>query len=168
MKIERRLSAKTDTRGLSEILLRVSVCGGQARIKSGVFVPASRFRDGAIVVPRGASKEAIELREAAVALQELEALIGREAAKPGATYKNISEIQRGIKGNKFKPGTLIETVEAYVEAHPLSANRCRIYGQLIARINEWQPNLMASDLTEAHLEKFRKHLDNGTRCNTVV
>lgn len=62
-KIARGISAKRDGNGRSEVMLRVTVDRmTQIRLRSGIFVPANRFKDGVITMPRANQKEVQELR----------------------------------------------------------------------------------------------------------
>ena len=63
--IIRTLSTRTDKTGKSEVMLRLSIDRNhKQRIKSGIFINASRFRDGSIIKPRANRKEAEELTQA--------------------------------------------------------------------------------------------------------
>ena len=55
--ITRSLSSKVNGNGESEIMLRLSVSRDlRLRLKSGIFVDPSRFRDGKFVMPRADRK----------------------------------------------------------------------------------------------------------------
>lgn len=70
---KRELSKKVNSAGESEIILRISAGRGvQPRIKTGIFIKPSRFKNGAIVKPRSNQKEAAELRKAETDLIKLE------------------------------------------------------------------------------------------------
>jgi len=74
--IKRTISAKTDKTGKAEVLLRISIDRNhKQRIKSGIFIPTNRFRDGEIIKPRANRKEAEELTSIENSLIELERLI---------------------------------------------------------------------------------------------
>lgn len=71
--ITRTLSAKTDKTGKAEVLLRISIDRNhKQRVKSGIFIPTNRFRDGEIIKPRANRKEAEELTQIENSLIELE------------------------------------------------------------------------------------------------
>lgn len=72
-KIVRSLSAKTDQYGRAEILFRLTINRTtQLRFKTGLYVAASRFKNGEIVKPRANQKELEELREVESSLVSLE------------------------------------------------------------------------------------------------
>lgn len=74
--IKRTISAKTDQTGKAEVLLRISIDRNhKQRIKSGIFIPANRFRDGEIIKPRANRKEADALTQIENSLVELERMI---------------------------------------------------------------------------------------------
>lgn len=74
--IKRTLSARTNQTGKSEIMLRLSVSRECIiRLKSGLFVSATRFRNGEIIKPRANRKEAEELTQIENDLISLERLI---------------------------------------------------------------------------------------------
>ncbi|MBD5282882.1 MAG: site-specific integrase [Bacteroides sp.] len=63
--ITRTISAKVDKTGKAELMLRLSIDRNhKQRIKSGIFIAASRFRDGVIIKPRANRREAEELTQA--------------------------------------------------------------------------------------------------------
>ena len=72
-KIVRSLSAKADQYGRAEILFRLTINRTtQLRLKTGLYVSASRFKNGEIVKPRANQKELEELREVEGSLVALE------------------------------------------------------------------------------------------------
>lgn len=72
-KIVRSLSAKADQYGRAEILFRLTINRTtQLRLKTGLYVSASRFKNGEIVKPRANQKELEELREVESSLVSLE------------------------------------------------------------------------------------------------
>lgn len=82
--IQRSLSAKVNDNGKSEIMLRLSLSkNDKIRIKSGIFVSASRFKDGTFIKPRANQQELAELRDAEDRLISLERfLIGLSETHP--------------------------------------------------------------------------------------
>jgi len=74
--ITRNLSSKVNGNGESEIMLRLTVSRElRLRLKSGIFVDASRFRDGKFVMPRADRKALTKLQEINDKLVSLETLI---------------------------------------------------------------------------------------------
>lgn len=61
--ITRSLSSKVNANGEAEIMLRLSVSRElRLRLKSGIFVEATRFRDGKIIMPRADRKTLAKLQ----------------------------------------------------------------------------------------------------------
>ena len=61
--ITRSLSSKVNGNGESEIMLRLSVSRDlRLRLKSGIFVDPSRFRDGKFIMPRADRKTLANLQ----------------------------------------------------------------------------------------------------------
>lgn len=59
--IQRSLSTKVNDNDKSEIMLRLSLSkNDKIRIKSGIFVLASRFKDGTFIKPRANQQEIAE------------------------------------------------------------------------------------------------------------
>lgn len=74
--IVRTISAKTDKTGKAELLLRISIDRNhKQRIKSGIFIPANRFREGEIIKPRANRKEAEELKRLEDKIVDVERMI---------------------------------------------------------------------------------------------
>lgn len=70
---KRELSQKINSAGKSEIIIRLTIGRGiQPRLKSGLFITPTRFKDGAIIKPRANQAEAAELRKVEAELTELE------------------------------------------------------------------------------------------------
>lgn len=72
-KVTASLSTRVDARGKSEVLLRF--VGGRDhiyRLHSRIFISPSRWKDGAVVVPRLETQEQRELRKAKRDLEDLE------------------------------------------------------------------------------------------------
>lgn len=74
--IKRSISKRPDKFGKAEIMLRLSVSRQIIlRLKSGIFVDSSRFKDDKFIIPRANPIEAAELRIREAILQDLERLI---------------------------------------------------------------------------------------------
>lgn len=71
--ITRSLSSKVNSNGESEIMLRLSVSRDlRLRLKSGIFVDPSRFRDGKFIMPRADRKTLANLQTISDNLVSLE------------------------------------------------------------------------------------------------
>lgn len=77
--IKRSISAKTNPSGRAEIMLRLSISHSVAhRIKSGVFVSPSRFKDGKFIIPRDAEEKKV-IREIEDKVESIEKFLIRLA-----------------------------------------------------------------------------------------
>lgn len=99
-KIVRSLSAKTDQYGRAEILFRLTINRTtQLRFKTGLYVAASRFKNGEIVKPRANQKELEELREVESSLVSLEQfLLKLTETTPHENLQRISSLKRLTAG----------------------------------------------------------------------
>lgn len=71
--IKRYISPKVDKRGMSEIFFRISLTKNvKYRVKSGIYINATRFKDGEIIKPRANQKEIVLLRGIERSLEEIE------------------------------------------------------------------------------------------------
>ena len=71
-KITRTLSSRTNKLGTAEIKLRISVSHSMSyRIKSGIYVSSSRFKDGKFIIPRDAEEKKY-VREIEAKLEAIE------------------------------------------------------------------------------------------------
>ena len=106
--IQRSLSTKVNDNGKSEIMLRLSLSkNDKIRIKSGIFVLASRFKDGAFIKPRANQQEIAELRDTEDRLISLERfLIGLSETHPIKELTKdfiAKEIDRWRNPEKYAP-----------------------------------------------------------------
>lgn len=137
--IKRNISTKSNADGLSEILLRVVVSMDiKFRIKSGIFIESSRFRDGKIVKPKLNQKEAEDIRKIDDSLVNLERFIiglvessPKEKLTKDYLYLKIDEWRNPDKYNveEVKPDamTFDEIFKTYLDFKNLSAIRVRQY-----------------------------------------
>ena len=143
--IKRTLSAKADQTGKAEILLRINIDRThQQRIKSGIFVTASRFRDGEFIKPRANQKELQELNKTEAELKDLENFILKLCQDYGAeiltkdfflgaidSYRHPEEHKESLKG-------FFEVFKEFVEASPLVTRRIDHYKVLYRELYRFQ------------------------------
>lgn len=145
-KITTSLSRAVDGRGLSEILLRVSVARGKVyRLQSGLFVPPSRWKDGAIVIPRLETAEQLALRETRDRLEDLERCLLDEVAATGRDALTrdhlLAALDRfahpGRQGSAGAAG-FFPALDEYIATQKVSALRLQHYGVIARALRRWE------------------------------
>lgn len=148
--IQRSLSAKVNDNGKSEIMLRLSLSkNDKIRIKSGIFVSASRFKDGTFIKPRANQQELAELRDAEDRLISLERfLIGLSETHPlnELTKDFIAhEIDKWRNPEKYAPKEVKakqrpfdEIIDEYLAQKQLSEPRERHYRVLQRALHRFE------------------------------
>lgn len=143
--IKRSLSKKIDPTGKAQILLRVNIDRThQQRIKSGIYLPASRFRKGEIIVPRINQMEAEEIYKVENELIALERYIlslcrgrlGTELTKE-FFYAAIYDFRHPGKPKKPK-AELFEAFNEYIETSSLSPARLNHYKVLLRALARFE------------------------------
>lgn len=137
-KIVRTLSAKTNTAEESEILFRFTLNRNkQLRIKSGLFVAPSRFKDGEIKKPRANPKEAEALTALETRLISIERLLittAQETTADNYTKTYFEEvIKRAEHPEQYQsqpqeaPPSFFETYREYYTTQPIGPARVAKY-----------------------------------------
>lgn len=136
-KIVRSISAKTNSAGESEILLRLTLARTiQLRIKSGIFINRARFEAGQIKKPRANQKEAQALTAKENELIEIERLLitrSQEIDPQNYTKAYFEEaIDRHQHPDKYKPKDeaalgFFGIFEQFLSSHDLSEWRRKRY-----------------------------------------
>ena len=131
--IKRELSTKVNGNGKSEIILRLTVGRGlQPRLKSGLFINPSRYKDGKIIIPRANQIEAQELQELESRLiaEERHMLDFCESAPRESLDKEVlvAELDRLIHPEQYvqpevEVPTFFETFEEYLSKQEFCKNR---------------------------------------------
>ena len=145
-KITASLSRAVDGRGLSEILLRVSVARGKVyRLQSGLFVPPSRWKDGAIVLPRLETAEQRELRRTRDLLEDLErclldavSAIGRDALTRADLVGALDRFAHPGRGGSSAGPDFFPALEDYIATQKVSALRARHYAVIARALRRWE------------------------------
>ncbi len=163
---KRELSQKINSAGKSEIIIRLTIGRGvQPRLKSGLFIATSRFKDGAIIKPRANQTEAAELRKIEAALTELEQFLLNLCAdtpKEKLTKDYLNEkIARHRHPEAYReegasPVDFFEAFNEYLEKHPLSEARANHYKVLSRALRRFELYTAASG------DPYRVTLDNFT------
>lgn len=144
--IKRTISAKTDQTGKAEVLLRVSIDRNhKQRIKSGIFIPASRFRDGEIVKPRANRKEADALTQIENSLVELERMIISlcQQNEPEMLTKDffteaIQRFKNPQKAEEKSRKDIFEALNDYISTSGLAEARLNHYRVLCRALGRYE------------------------------
>lgn len=122
MNFLRSLSARTDPHGNAEIYLRVNINRScRFRIKTGISVPAHRFKAGEIIKPRANPKEAAELRAIEYKLAALELRITEICTTTPAALLNKDFVLSAI-GAHDNAAAVKSDIEDAFERHARQAN----------------------------------------------
>lgn len=145
-KISASLSVRQDARGKSEILLRF--VGGRDhiyRLHSGLFVSPSRWKDGAVIVPRLETEEQRELRAVASRLSGLIAFILDRFGEADKDTVSRAWMQERI-GEYHHPGKtagadIYALFDEFTRAKDVSERRMRRYKvavEALKRFETWR------------------------------
>lgn len=162
-KIVRSLSAKADQYGRAEILFRLTINRTtQLRLKTGLYVSASRFKNGEIVKPRANQKELEELREVEGSLVSLEQFLLKltETTPHEKLTKDFiaKEIDRWRNPEKYAPKevkvkklSFDDIIDEFLKQKQLSEPRERHYRVLQRALHRFE---MYQRLTDKKSYKF--------------
>lgn len=143
--ISTRLSSLVDPRGKSVIQVRLSIARGYVfRAPSGFSVSPSRWKDGAVVVPRLETREQRELRELRDRLNDLKTYIIDQAEK--TARRDISRawlldvIDRFHHPDRPDPGTpsFFAAFSEYIDTQKVSDLRQRHYRVIMRALQRWE------------------------------
>lgn len=145
--IKRALSTKVDANGRAEFMLRLSASREVVlRLKSGIFVETSRFKDGKFSMPRADQKETLRLRGIEDKLIGLERML-LNACESNAIDKLTKEffvelIDRYNHPEQYEvkkvEADFFETFNEYLEKHPLSPARANHYKVLARTLRRFE------------------------------
>ena len=134
--IKRTISTKTDKTGKAEVMFRLSIDRDhKQRLKTGIFINASRFRDGVIIKPRANRKEAEELTQIENTLMALE--------------RHLLTLCQSNEPDNLTKEFLLKAVETF--HHPERKEENRVIG-LFEAMNEY---IETSGLSVARLNHYR-------------
>ena len=143
--ISASLSARVDARGKSEILLRF--VGGRGlvfRLRSGLYISPSRWKDGSVIIPRLDTPEQRELLALRRKLDGLrDALLDAFADAPRGTVTRAhlqDAADRFIHPNRPDPAapSFFATFDEYTAAQQVSALRLRHYQVIGRALRRWE------------------------------
>ncbi len=162
-KIQRSLSTKVNDNGKSEIMLRLSLSkNDKIRIKSNIFVLASRFKDGTFIKSRANQHEIAELRDTEDRLISLERfLIGLSETHPIKEFTKdfiTEQIDRWRNPEKYAPKevrmkklSFNDIIDEFLKQKQLSESRERHYRVLQRALHRFE---MYQRLTSKKSYKF--------------
>lgn len=172
--IKRTMSAKTDKTGKSEIMLRLSIDRDhKQRIKSGIFITSTRFRDGEIIKPRANRKEAEELTRIENTLVELERFLISLCQKHESNTLTKEFINSAIETSQHperaenKTVSIYDALNEFIEVSGLSVarlNHYRVLCRALARFEAYKRkgdmkyDLTFDSISEKTLEEIVKFL----------
>lgn len=141
--IQRTLSKKVDSAGKAEILLRVSVSRNtKLRIKSGVFVEVSRFRNGELIVPRSGQQAHEDYKQASKRLRDTESIVLEycnvfrdDATKQGALKAIIEHFHPEKLGCNNR---LIDVFDSFLEYQSSKNIKTELYELLKKKLQVFQ------------------------------
>ena len=182
--IKRYLSSKVEGNGRSEILFRLSLSkNDKFRLKSGLYIDPTRFKDGAVIKPRANQQEVSDLKDLERKLRDLEDLIYELCEKHslGELTKEFfeKEIYRFHNPKKERKPREVEQklkkkftelVEEFPDKRGLSEWRRRRYGvlsrslhrfELYRKVKRRAPFTLDFDMFNTEvLEQYEKFLRN--------
>ena len=167
-KITATLSTRKDARGKSEILLRF--VGGRDnifRLHSRLFVQPSRWKDGAVVIPRLVTQEQRDLQALAARLAALEDFLVEEfqGAPPDAVSREWMQeaVERFHHPGRRADQSIVELVEDFIATRQVSQGRKKRYEVALRALERFEQyggrKLTAENVDARTLEAFRTFLE---------
>lgn len=163
--ITRSLSSKVNGNGESEIMLRLSVSRElRLRLKSGIFVEASRFRDGKFIMPRADRKTLSELQTISDSLGSLESrlislcvntppnLLTKEFFEDAVMRHNHPELFESVPVSRNFFSTFNEYLDTTQDGTKLSSHY-RVLARLLERFEKYRQKITHQPFT-LRLEDF--------------
>lgn len=167
-RITATLSTRQDPRGKSEILLRF--VGGRDniyRLHSKLYVSPSRWKEGAVVIPRLATQEQRELKELQARLDALtEHLVTEfQGAPPDAVSREWMQdaVERFHHPGKRADQSIVTLIEDFIAAKQVSPGRKKRYEVALRALERFERyrgrTLAAEDVDARTLGAFRTFLE---------
>ena len=161
------LSARVDARGKSEILLRfVSGRDHIYRVRSRLFIQPSRWKDGAVVIPRLETDEQRALKDVRDKLDALEKFLLDEfsAADPAAVSRRW--LQDAVERFHHPDGSagldVVRLFREFRDSRDISDYRVRHYGVVIRSLERFQEYrgkaLTVGGVDASVLQEYREFL----------
>ncbi len=155
--ITRSLSSKVNGNGESEIMLRLSVSRDlRLRLKSGIFVDPSRFRDGKFIMPRADRKTLANLQTISDNLVSLESRLVSLCAN---TPQNL------LSKEFFEDAIMRYNHPELFEAAPVSRSFFNTFNEYLATTQDDTKLSSHYRVLARLLERYEKYKRKSTRQN---
>lgn len=176
-KITATLSRRVDARGKAEVLLRF--VGGRDhiyRLHSHISVPPSRWKDGAVIVPRLGTEEQRELRATRDRLADLARFLLDEfqAADPSEVSGDWMQeaVERFHHPDRADRRDFFALYDEFCRAQDVSVDRQKRYKVVRGYLETFQAargrKLTVDEIDAGVLDDFRAHLSNGGRGKNII
>lgn len=176
-KITATLSRRVDARGKAEVLLRF--VGGRDhiyRLHSHISVPPSRWKDGAVIVPRLGTEEQRELRATRDRLADLARFLLDEfqAADPSEVGGDWMQeaVERFHHPDRADRRDFFALYDEFCRAQDVSVDRQKRYKVVRGYLETFQAargrKLTVDGIDAGVLDDFRAHLANGGRGKNII
>lgn len=166
--ITAKLSTRVDARGKSEILLRF-VAGREHiyRLHSRLFISPSRWKDGAIVIPRLGTEEQKGLRDLKVRLDGLTAFLldafseaDREAVDRDWMQQQVERYHHPERREKLDFFALFDEFRKEKDISKARDNRYAVTVRALERFQVYRKKKVTVEgMDQEALEQFRKFLE---------
>lgn len=176
-KITASLSRRVDARGKAEVLLRF--VGGRDhiyRLHSRISVPPSRWKDGAVIVPRLETDEKRELRTTKDRLDNLKRFLLDEfqAADPSEVTGDWMQeaVERFHHPDRADRRDFFALYDEFCRAQDVSVDRQKRYKVVRGYMETFQAargkRLTVDGIDAGVLDEFRAHLAKGGRGKNII
>lgn len=161
------LSQRVDARGKSEILLRfVSGRDHIYRLHSRLFVTPSRWKDGAVVIPRLGTQEQRELKDLKARLDGLVAFLLDAFAEADRSAVSRGWMQDAVdRFHHPDGGAVLDIVQLFQEfraSRDIGEYRARYYGVVLRSLERFEAyqgkKLTVTGIDASVLQEYRKFL----------
>lgn len=177
--ITRSLSSKVNANGEAEIMLRLSVSRElRLRLKSGIFVEATRFRDGKIIMPRADRKTlaklqiindnliSLESRLISLCVSTPQKSLSKEFFEDAILRHHHPELFEAAPKKMSFFDVFNEFLDKHLDGAPLSGHY-KVLARLLRRFELYRQKttrtkftLILNDFDSAEIERFKEFVVN--------
>ena len=176
-KITASLSRRVDARGKAEVLLRF--VGGRDhiyRLHSRISVPPSRWKDGAVIVPRLGTEEQRELRATRDQLADLARFLLDEFQAADSSEVSGDWMQEAVERfhhpDRADRRDFFALYDEFCRAQDVSVDRQKRYKVVRGYLETFQASrgkrLTVDGIDAEVLDEFRAHLAKGGRGKNII
>ena len=176
-KITASLSRRVDARGKAEVLLRF--VGGRDhiyRLHSRISVPPSRWKDGAVIVPRLGTEEQRELRATRDQLADLARFLLDEFQAADSSEVSGDWMQEAVERfhhpDRADRRDFFALYDEFCRAQDVSIDRQKRYKVVRGYLETFQASrgkrLTVDGIDAEVLDEFRAHLAKGGRGKNII